>query len=173
MVRPIGIGLLILAAVVALGAGKAICCPFCTAQAQTFTEEMESMDAVAIVRLIAPPAAIDAANAADAVSKAKFEVIEPLKGTKLAPAKSKLEALYYGNAEVGRQFLIMGVVEGKEDAKSQLVWSTPIGLSQRGREYLTKLQKLPKSGAERLEFFQTYLEDKEEILARDAFDEFA
>jgi hypothetical protein len=131
------------------------------------------MDVAAIVRLIAPPAAADSANPADAVSKAKFEVVEPLKGAKLAPAKTKLEALYYGNAEVGRQFLIMAVVEGKEDAKSQLVWSTPIGISQRGREYLTKLQKLPKSGGERLEFFQTFLEDKEEILARDAFDEFA
>lgn len=173
MVRPIGIGLLIAAGVLSIGAARAICCPFCTAQAQTFTEEMESMDAVAIVRLLAPPAAVDTANAADAVSKAKFEVIEPLKGAGLAPAKSKLEALYYGNAEVGREFLIMAVVEGKDDAKSQLVWSTPIGITERARAYLTKLQKLPKSGAERLEFFQTHLEDKEEILARDAFDEFA
>jgi hypothetical protein len=134
---------------------------------------MESMDAVAIVRLIAPPAAIETANPNDAVSKAKFEVLEPLKGAPLAPAKSKLEALYYGSAEVGRQFLIMGVIEGKDDAKSQVVWSTPIGITPRAREYLTKLQKLPKSGTERLEYFQTYLEDKEEILARDAFDEFA
>jgi hypothetical protein len=134
---------------------------------------MESMDVVAIVRLTAPPAAVDTANPNDAVSKAKFEVIEPLNGPALAPAKSKLEALYYGNAEVGRQFLIMAVVEGKGDAKSQLVWSTPISISPRSREYLSKLGKLPKSGTERLEFFQTYLEDKEEILARDAFDEFA
>jgi hypothetical protein len=178
MVRPIGISLLIAAAVasaavLSMGVARAIACPFCTAQAQTFTEEMESMDAVAIVRLIAPPSAIESANPSDAVSKAKFEVVEPLKGAGLAPAKSKLEALYYGSAEVGSQFLIMGVVEGKDDAKSQMVWSTPIAASARAREYLSKLHKLPKSGVQRLEFFQTYLEDKEEILARDAFDEFA
>jgi len=173
MVRPIGIGLLIAAVVLSIGAARAICCPFCTAQAQTFTEEMESMDAVAIVRLIAPPSAVESANPNDAVSKAKFEVIEPLKGAAHAPAKSKLEALYYGSAQVGSQFLIMGVLEGKDDAKSQMVWSTPIAASTRAREYLSKLHKLPKSGIERLEFFQAFLEDKEEILARDAFDEFA
>lgn len=134
---------------------------------------MDSMDVVAIVRLVAPPATVDKANPVDAVSKAKFEVIETLKGAQFAAAKSKIEALYYGNAEVGRQFLIMAVIEGKDDAKSQLVWSTPIGISARSREYLSKLVKLPKAGAERLEFFQAHLEDKEEILARDAYDEFA
>jgi hypothetical protein len=173
MVRPIGVSLLIAALMLSVAAARAICCPFCSTQGQTFTEEMESMDAVAIVRLIAPPAAVESANPNDAVSKAKFEVIEPLKGAALAPPKSKLEALYYGTAEVGRQFLIMAVVEGKDDAKSQLVWSTPIAVTTRAREYLTKLHKIPKSGAERLEFFQAYLEDKEELLARDAFDEFA
>lgn len=172
MVRPIGIGVAALAVVFLTGAGVAVCCPFCTTQGQTFTEEMESMDAVAIVRLIAPPSAVETANPADAVSKAKFEVIEALKGAPYAPPKSKLEALYYGSAEVGREFLIMGVLEG-EDANSQIVWSTPIGVSSRSREYLTKLHELPKSGAERLDFFQKHLEDKEEILARDAFDEFA
>jgi hypothetical protein len=172
MVRPLGIGWLAFVAALLAVAENAICCPFCSSQSQTFTEEIDSMDVAAIVRLIAPPAPVDKANPADVVSKAKFEVIEPLKGAAFAPAKSKLEALYYGNAEVGKTFLIMAVNEGKDD-KAQLVWSTPISVSPRSREYLTQLFKLPKSGAERLEFFQAYLEDKEEILARDAFDEFA
>src|SRR5687768_18599146 len=129
MVRPFGVGVIAVTAAFLMGAASAICCPFCETQSQTFTEEMESMDVVAIVRLVAPPAAVDTANPSDAVSKAKFEVIEPLKGAQYAPAKSKLEALYYGTAEVGRQFLIMAVIEGKNDAKSELVWSTPISVS--------------------------------------------
>jgi hypothetical protein len=67
----------------------------------------------------------------------------------------------------------MGVFEGADDKQSEVVWSTPIATSPRSREYLSKITKLPKSGAERLAFFQTHLEDKEEILARDAYDEFA
>jgi hypothetical protein len=174
MVRPFGKSLVALLLIAALVLPSPVwACPFCSAQSQTFSEEMETMDAVVIARLVAPPTPVDAANPTDAVSKAKFEVVENLKGADLAPPKSKVEALYYGDAEVGRQFLIMGVVEGKEDAKSAVVWSTPIATTPRSREYLAKLAKLPKSGAERLVFFQSHLEDKEEILARDAYDEFA
>ena len=38
---------------------------------------------------------------------------------------------------------------------------------------MQKILTLPKSGVERLEFFQRYLEDEEDLLARDAYDEFA
>jgi hypothetical protein len=154
-------------------ASLAEACPFCSSQSQTLTEEMEGMDVAVLARLIAPPAPVDVANPADAVSKARFEVVEPIKGASYAPLKSRMEALYYGNAEVGRVFLIMGVIEGKNDAKSQVVWSTPIATTPRTRAYLAELPKLPKAGAERLEFFQQHLEDKEDLLARDAFDEFA
>jgi len=177
MVRPFtarpGVVFLSFVLIAGSATGAAHACPFCTAQSQTFSEEMESMDAVVIARLVAPPAPIDAANPNDAVSKAKFEVVEALKGTGLSPVKSKLQALYYGDAQVGRMFLIMGVVEGADDVRSEVVWSSPIAVSPRSREYLSKLSKLPKSGADRLEFFQSHLEDKEEILARDAYDEFA
>src|SRR5205814_924590 len=46
-------------------------------------------------------------------------------------------------------------------------------LTDRGIKYLTDLVKLPKDGPERLVFFQQYLEDADEMLARDAYDEFA
>ena len=54
-----------------------------------------------------------------------------------------------------------------------LQWSTPLPLSDRGEQYLLQLEKLPKAGPERLEFFQQYFEDKDDLLARDAYDEFA
>ena len=53
------------------------------------------------------------------------------------------------------------------------MWSTPLPLTDRGIKYLTELIKLPDEGAERLLFFQHYLEDEDEMLARDAYDEFA
>jgi hypothetical protein len=55
-----------------------------------------------------------------------------------------------------------------------LAWSTPIQLSERAVEYIAKLPSLAgKPQPERLVFFQDYLEDKDELLARDAYDEFA
>ena len=52
-------------------------------------------------------------------------------------------------------------------------WGTPIAISERGQEYVAKALDLPKEGPDRLVFFQDYLEDKDEMLARDAYDEFA
>jgi hypothetical protein len=55
----------------------------------------------------------------------------------------------------------------------QLAWSTPTQLSPTAEKYVRDALALPKSGAERLAFFQEFLESKEELLARDAYDEFA
>ncbi len=45
-------------------------------------------------------------------------------------------------------------------------------MSPRAQGYLTELNNLPAS-AERMAFFHDYLEDPDEMLARDAYDEFA
>ncbi len=170
MVRAITVGLLAAAFLVGQ---VALACPFCPTQGQTLTEEISTMDVLVIARLIAPPTPVETANPNDSVSKAKFEVLETLKGPEHAAVKSRVEALYYGNAEVGKEFLIMGVIEGQGDSKSQTVWSTPMAVNEKSREYLHHLGTLPKMGPERLEFFLGHFEDKEELLARDAFDEFA
>ena len=52
-------------------------------------------------------------------------------------------------------------------------WGTPIAITERGEEYVAKAMDLPKDGPDRLAFFQDYLEDNDEMLARDAYDEFA
>jgi hypothetical protein len=45
--------------------------------------------------------------------------------------------------------------------------------SERVFKYLSDIQALPEKGPERLVFFQNYFEDKESVLAFDAYDEFA
>ena len=52
-------------------------------------------------------------------------------------------------------------------------WTTPILISPKARDYLLHALQLPKEGPDRMAFFQDYLEDADEILARDAYDEFA
>jgi hypothetical protein len=85
----------------------------------------------------------------------------------LVKAAQTIETIYFGDAEKGKSFLIMGVDPPK------VMWSTPLMLSDRGKGYVPKLLALPAKGAERLSFFQDYLEDDDEMLARDAYDEFA
>ncbi len=55
----------------------------------------------------------------------------------------------------------------------QLLWSSPVPITKRAEEYLLKVPGLPEDALERLKFYQSYLEDEDSLLARDAYDEFA
>jgi hypothetical protein len=140
-------------------------CPGCDPAGATFTEDIATMDVAVIARLVkAPPRA---RPGDDELQKAAFEVVQILKGDGLVRKGDKLDALYFGDHQPGDSFLIMGVEPPK------LIWSTPLHVSARAVKYLGDIQKLPKSGPERLAFFQDYLQDDDQTLARDAYDEFA
>jgi hypothetical protein len=140
-------------------------CPFCSAASQTFSEELGTMDVAVIARLVKVPKQSD--KAGEEIQKATFEIDLVVKGEGLVKPKETLETLYFGDGTVGKPFLVMGI------SPPATMWSTPLPLTDRGIKYLTELTKLPKDGAERLIFFQEYLEDTDEMLARDAYDEFA
>jgi len=97
----------------------------------------------------------------------KFEIVGVLKGDKIVKNGMTFTTQVVGVYPVGQKFLVMG--QGAPD----ISWSTPVKATDRMFEYLQAIQKLPESGAERLVFFQDYFEDKEKILAFDAYDEFA
>ena len=146
----------------------AMACPFCSAVSQTLSEEMASMDAAVIGRLIAVPKVSPAgASALDEVPKAKFAIVEILKGETALNGVQQIEALCFGDVKAGDKFLIMGV------DPPRVAWTTPMKVSDRAIEYLQQLRKLPEKGPDRLAFFQDYLEDEDAILSRDAYDEFA
>jgi hypothetical protein len=158
-----------LALLLALGLSQvAQACPFCTSVAQTFGEEMKSMQIVVFAQLEQAPD-VPAAEADDPnapLPKAVFRVTEVVKGGEWVEVGKTIEVLFFGEATKGRNYLIMGT-----DAP-QVMWSTPLGLSERAYDYVKQVPSLPE-GPERLEFFQDYLEDEDEMLARDAYDEFA
>lgn len=141
----------------------ALACPFCAAVSQTFSQEIESMDAAVIAKLVEAPAP----TAEGAGVEATFEITQVLKGKEFLGDTKTIKSLYYGEGRQGRQFLLLGTEPGN------LMWSTPTLLTDRGVKYINDVLKLPAKGNERYVFFQDYLEDEDEMLARDAFDEFA
>jgi len=149
-------------------AGSAWACPFCSAVSLTFCEEIKNSDVAVIAELVElpsrPPAGEDTLAPA---GKAKFVIQEVLKGKKELGETRRFETLFFGENPVGSTFLVMGI------EPPLINWSTPIAIGKRGRDYIAKAQKLPKEGADRLAFFQDFLEDADELLARDAYDEFA
>jgi hypothetical protein len=140
-------------------------CPFCSASSQTFSEELATMDVAVIAKLVKLPP--QSTKPGDEIQKATFEITQVIKGEGLVKEKEKVETLYFGDGTIGKSFLVMGI------SPPATMWSTPLPLTDRGIKYLTELVKLPKDDASRLIFFQQYLEDADEMLARDAYDEFA
>lgn len=145
------------------GLSWVLACPFCTAVKQTLRQEMESMDAVAIGTLIPNEKAING----EIDGQAKFRVIGVLKGSGLIDIGQEVEALYFGSAKTDKHFLLMGV------DPSELIWSSPLPLSERAEKYVSEIPNLPDDPVERLKFFHQHLEDVDTLLARDAYDEFA
>jgi len=150
--------------------GDATACPYCTAGQATFSEELAGADAAVIaveVRRAEPPAGKSKSDPFAPEPKTKFKVIEVVKGDKLVKIGAEIEVLYFGRQPVGTQFYMTAV-----DPK-MLAWNTPIALNETSLAYLRKLPTLPKEGADRLFFFQDFLESPEEIITRDSYDEFA
>jgi hypothetical protein len=150
---------------VLLASGSAWACPFCSAVSQTFSEEIGTMDVAVIAKLIKVPPPTE--KAGDEIMKATFEIAQVIKGDGLVKAGEKFDTLYFGDGTTGKSFLVMGISPPK------IMWSTPLPLTERAIKYLGQIIGLPKEGTERLVFFQNHLEDEDEMLARDAYDEFA
>jgi len=169
------------AAVVLLGLGvllaatPARACPFCSAVSLTFAQEIAQSETAVIARLVEPPPATALEPAATGpLPKGKFEVVEVLKGGDLVAAAGHagadmkpIETIMLDEQPVGTTFLLMGV------EPPGLVWSSPIRVGERAIAYLKKLGELPEKGPDRLAFFMGHLEDEDETLTRDAYDEFA
>jgi hypothetical protein len=145
-------------------------CPFCTVESRTLSEEISSSDAVVLAKLVkeAPPldmASSDAANP-DA-GRATFQVIDVIRGQDRIAAGKEIQVVYFGANELGKVFMITG------SGSDTLDWMTPLPLSSAASEYVRKLPTIAAAGAERLVFFQDYLENADPLLAQDAYDEFA
>ncbi|MEE2641089.1 MAG: hypothetical protein VX768_10725 [Planctomycetota bacterium] len=101
-----------------------------------------------------------------AVGKSDLKVVQVIKGKKHLQSGDTIQAYVFGDAAVGDQFFVTGV------EPPAFSWST-MKASPRVVEYISEIQKLPVDGPKRLAFFLGYLEDGEEVLARDSYDEFA
>lgn len=135
-------------------------CPFCSAASQTLRQESLSMDAVAIASLVSD-------GRVDIDGNAIFVVERVLRGESLLEKGQKVEANYFGPGKTEKKFLLLGV-----DPRN-LVWSSPLPLSEDAQKYIEAIQKLPDDPIARLDFYQKHFEHPDSLLARDSYDEFA
>ncbi len=145
----------------AIAVTSARACPFCNAVAQTLRQEMAAMDAVVIATAIDGPAQRN-----EETGEVKMRVEKVLKGETLVKPGDEVNAIYYGDVQAGRKFMLSGVDPPK------MQWSC-LPLSERAEQYLIDITELPDDDVARLKFYYKYLQDVETMLSRDAYDEFA
>jgi hypothetical protein len=156
-------------------APRARACPFCSAAMQTLSQEISGADVAVIAELtkVMPTAELDDTGAGVALpdsAAAEFRVVDSLRGEDKLAAGLEIRVVYFGQDPPGKKFLISGLsgVTGPG-----LDYTTPVPLSDDGVQYVRKLPGAPAQGADRLAFFQEYLEHADPLLAQDAYDEFS
>jgi hypothetical protein len=159
-------------AVLLAGGVAALACPFCSVESQTLSEETAAADAVVLAKLVkeAAPASEqvgDETSTDPDSGTATFEVLEVLRGQERLAGVKEIKAVYFGDPDRQRVFLVIGLGSEEPD------WTTPLPLSPAAVDYVRQLPAVPTSGADRLAFFQEYLEHADPLLAQDAYDEFA
>ena len=140
-------------------------CPFCSAVNATFSENIKSNQIVIFAKLTKQPPEIQEDDVA--LPKAEFEVVTIHKGQEFVTAGMRFKALLVGKYDLGQDFLVMGL------DPPAIIWSTPLKANENLISYIQALKTLPEEGADRLAFFQKYLEHEDPILTYDAYDEFA
>jgi hypothetical protein len=137
-------------------------CPFCSAVSQTLRQEMEVMDAVVIASCTHGETVLNRTT-----GETTMRVEKVLKGDTLVNAGDEVKAVYYGEVEIGRRFMLSGV------DPENLQWSC-LPLTDRGEAYVIKVAELAEADpADRLRYYIDFLQDEETMLSRDAYDEFA
>jgi hypothetical protein len=148
------------------GAGIAVACPFCNVETQTLSEETRGADAVVLAKLLKEAPA--SANAADPNSgTATFQIVEVLHGQESLKGTKEIGVVFFGDSSREKTYLVNGIGKDKID------WTTPLPLSAAAVNYVKQLPTVPQNGADRLVFFQDYLEHADPLLAQDSYDEFA
>ncbi|QGJ69952.1 Hypothetical protein PBC10988_16410 [Planctomycetales bacterium 10988] len=175
-----------------LGVQTGWACPFCSAQGPTLTEEMAECSVALLAKPIPRPADFRSSmpkppglpqlppsiqSAEDTrpqlpgepenLAETVYQPTEVLKGESEIDPTQPIEAYYLGEIHPEHVFLLMAF------EAPDLVWSTALPLMPKAQEYLDQLPQVPEEGAERLAFFLQYLEDEDEVVRADAYDEFA
>ncbi|QDT61261.1 hypothetical protein SV7mr_37950 [Stieleria bergensis] len=160
----------------------AIACPFCTSVPRTLSDDFDD----AAVALLAKSQGLH--QAADGSSHLQLSVLAVVKGGESftqkvlrlpAASVSATSPQDESDPADADQLSDAGEVRNGDIVwllgfgDQQIQWDQPLVISAAGQAYLTGLKRLPEAGVKRLEYFLPYLKHSEELIARDAYNEFA
>jgi hypothetical protein len=160
----------------------AAACPFCSAPSLTLTEQVAQNDVVMLVKWVEAtrPATRERRGEADLedisfgapagteLARTVFEVVDVHKGPAGEFKKGQQLTLpQYRAAKKGDLFLLLGL------KGATIEWNTPLEVTEASYRYMAGAPAPDLPTAKRLEYFLEYLEFPDQLVANDAYGEFA
>ena len=160
--------------VTSFGIRPTTACPFCQAFRSPISHDLRNAKFALLVSLDESAAERQVKALTRQVSYDEqsglsvFRVQGVLKADALSTTTlGEIDAPKPANPSESATFLVFGF------CSPELCWTTPMAIDSKSVSYLEKLEHLPSTGAERLEFFLQFLDHADPAVADDAYNEFA
>ncbi len=142
-------------------AGQA--CPFCTAPSLTLSEQLEQSDATVLVQWVEGK---EPEN--DDPGTTVYEVREVISSSQEdIKAGDRITLARYRSGQKGDLFLLTGTRDTVID------WGSPLEMTEAGYQYVVQSPSYDTPTSKRLEYFMRFLEHADQMIANDAYSEFA
>lgn len=141
-------------------------CDFCDPLGRPIRNDLETADAVIVVRLAGQAGGSGRPNA-KSQKTVLVDIVRRYKSSPLVAGDDRLEVFAPGVMRKDKMYLLVG------NGEAPLRWQAPIEADEAALVYLGNLDKVAAEAAERLAFFLPYLDSASPLIADDAYNEFA
>ncbi len=145
-----------------------VVCPFCSAIGPTLSEQFQTSKYALVAKLVAQRTKETETGAL--VLWGDLEILEIMnEGPRLKVGQS-FEMQMLTREKVGTKVLLFGQ---DQTTSEKIRWAAPKLLDRRSAAFVKKMRGLPNKGIQRLTFFMSRLNDENQLIADDAFNEFS
>lgn len=149
-----------------LAAQMTYACPFCAAPSLTMAEQVAQSDATVLVQWASGVKGTD-----DSAGSTTFEVKQIVRNFKdTVKVGEKVTLPRYRAGKAGDLFMLMGTQT--EKGKS-IEWGSPLEVTEASFNYISQAPSPEVPVAKRLEYYVKFLEFSDQLVANDAYGEFA
>jgi hypothetical protein len=155
--------LIVALAVLAIVSAQAIACPFCSAPSLTMSEQLSQADAVVLVQWFKGVKPTE-----DTPGSTTYEIKRINQNYKNSlKVGGKVVLSRYRSSQLGDLFMLLG------NKGITIDWGSPIEVSEASFDYIAKCPSPEIPTVKRLAFYSKFLEHSDQLIANDAYGEFA
>ncbi|QDU81504.1 hypothetical protein Pla110_32460 [Polystyrenella longa] len=141
-----------------------VACPFCSAPSLTLAEQVNQSDAVVLAEWQSSER-----GTADEASQTHLKIVAVVKQSDNGLKKGDEIVLNrFRSAEKGQKMLLLGT-----SGETSVDWDSPLDVSDLSYDYIMQAPAMEVPTTKRLEYYIQFLEFPEELVANDAYAEFA